>query len=100
LWLEQLFCGTYDDAYWQSREIVGEVHVRIGLPQQYMFAAMQVIWAELERGIRGLGLPNVSAKLSSLNKLLTLELAVMLDSYKEHYSEQIRGVERDASRSG
>ncbi|NLG43449.1 MAG: hypothetical protein GX547_09400 [Phycisphaerae bacterium] len=95
-WLEQLFRGTYDDDYWKSRERIGEVHVRIGLPQQYMFAAMQVIWAELERGIRGLGLPNVSAKLSSLHKLLTLELAVMLDSYKEHYSQQIRGVERDA----
>jgi hypothetical protein len=95
-WLEQLFRGTYDDDYWKSRERIGEVHVRIGLPQQYMFAAMQVIWAELERGIRGLGLPNISAKLSSLHKLLTLELAVMLDSYKEHYSQQIRGVERDA----
>jgi signal transduction histidine kinase len=96
LWLEQLFGGTYDSDYWHSRESIGEVHVRIGLPQQYMFAAMQVIWSELERGIRGLGLPNASAKLSSLHKLLTLELAVMLDSYKEHYSEQIRGVERDA----
>jgi signal transduction histidine kinase len=96
LWLEQLFCGTYDSDYWQSRESIGEAHVRIGLPQQYMLAAMQVIWAELERGVHALGLPNVSAKLSSLHKLLTLELAVMLDSYKEHYSEQIRGVEREA----
>ncbi len=95
-WLEKLFCGKYDAAYWAGREIVGEVHVRVGLPQHYMFAAMQVIWEELERGTRQLGLPDVAAKLSSLHKLLSLELALMLDSYKEHYSEQIRGMERDA----
>jgi signal transduction histidine kinase len=70
--------------------------VQVGLPQQYMFAAMQVVWEELERGIRRQGVKDAAAKLASLHKLLTLELAVMLDSYKQSYSEQIRQTEREA----
>jgi two-component system sensor histidine kinase HydH len=95
-WLRQLLCGTYDDAYWATHAAIGRVHVRVGLPQQYMCVAMEVVWQELDRGIQRLALPDGAATCAALHKLLTLELAVMLDSYRENYSAQIRQVEREA----
>jgi two-component system sensor histidine kinase HydH len=95
-WLGGLFGGSYGDEFWAARAEIGRVHVRVGLPQHYMFAAMQVIWEELERGIRQAHLADASAKLVSLHKLVMLELAVMLESYKDSYSEQIRHGEREA----
>jgi signal transduction histidine kinase len=95
-WLHELFRGTYDDAYWTARTAIGHAHARAGLPRHHMLAAIEVIWEELERGIRQLGLVNESAKLISLHKLLMIELAVMLDSYHESYTKHIRQVEREA----
>ena len=41
-WLDQLLGGPWDEAYWEQRYRIGRVHVRIGLPQHYMFGAMNV----------------------------------------------------------
>jgi len=97
-WLRSLFCGVYDENYWNRREAIGRTHVRVGLPQHYMVAAMQTVWYELESAVRRLELPDAPQALSSLHKLLMLELAAMLDSYKQSYSEQIRQLERQAVR--
>ncbi|MGD8453782.1 MAG: protoglobin domain-containing protein [Phycisphaerae bacterium] len=95
-WLAGLFGGTYDAAYWAGRADSGRAHARAGLAQHHMVAAMQVVWAELERGVHRLQLPDATAKLVSLHKLLMLELAMMLESYQESYAEQIRHGEREA----
>src|SRR5512143_311904 len=42
-WLDTLLSGPWDEAYWDRRYAIGRVHVRIGLPQHYMFGAMNVI---------------------------------------------------------
>ncbi len=94
-WLRSLFGGKYDAAYWETRAEIGRVHVRVGLPQHFMFGAMEIIWQELRRGIGRLRLDDESAKLASLHKLITLELAIMLERYKETYSARIREAERD-----
>lgn len=95
-WVKMLFCGRYDEAYWERRYRIGHAHVRAGLPQHYMFTAMEVIRQELERAVLAAALPNPQEKLSSLYKLLSLELATMLESYRESYSEQVRQMERSA----
>jgi two-component system, NtrC family, sensor histidine kinase HydH len=46
-WLDSLLRGPWDEAYWAHRTNIGRVHVRIGLPQHYMFGAMNVIRVEL-----------------------------------------------------
>src|SRR5690606_27540664 len=38
-WLRTLLAGPHDEAYVESRNQIGRVHVRIGLPQEYMFTA-------------------------------------------------------------
>jgi len=95
-WLRGLFCGSYDQAYWAGRTEIGRTHVRVGLPQHYVFVAMQLVWEEMERGIRQAGLADATAKLVSLHKLLVLELGLMLENYKAGYSEHIRQAEREA----
>ena len=95
-WLRGLFGGRYDAEYCRERAQVGRVHVRVNLPQHYMFAAMEVIWQELRGIIETLPIENPPAKLASLHKLLTIETGVMLESYRESYTSQVRQVERDA----
>ncbi|HQL55722.1 MAG TPA: protoglobin domain-containing protein, partial [Phycisphaerae bacterium] len=47
-WLRGLFVGTYDADYCRERAQIGRTHVRVGLPQHYMFAAMEVLWESLQ----------------------------------------------------
>jgi len=95
-WLETLFCGRYDEAYVQRRAVIGHKHVQAGLPQHYMFTAMEVVREEFERIVRSIGVPEPEQKLRSLSKLLALETGLMLESYKLSYSERIRRSERVA----
>ena len=39
--------GPWDEAYWEAHCRIGRVHVRIDLPQHYMFGAMNVVREEL-----------------------------------------------------
>ncbi|MFN0137622.1 MAG: protoglobin domain-containing protein [Phycisphaerae bacterium] len=94
-WIETLFGGTYDEAYVRARSAIGRVHVRVGLPQHYMFTAMEVIWQDLRDGFRKLPIPDLDERLNSLHKLITIETGIMLQSYKEHYSERVREIERE-----
>ena len=95
-WLESLFEGPYDAAYFEARRSIGKAHLKIGLRQEYMITGMEVIWQELQRRLRASALPDVNAKLVSLHKLLMLELGIMLRSYQESYAERIREMERSA----
>ncbi len=93
-WVRDLFNGAYDFEYFQRRIDIGRTHVRVGMPQHYMFTSMQVVWQKLQEVIRRSGTPNAEAKLDSLHRLLVLETAVMLESYKDHYSQRLREEER------
>lgn len=95
-WLDTLFCGSYDEAYCRRRSEIGRTHVRVSLAQHYMFGAMDVIRQELHARVAAANLPDAPEKLNSLNKLLSLELAVMLESYQSAHSEQLRALERIA----
>jgi signal transduction histidine kinase len=93
-WLERLFEGRFDESYAVSRSAIGHTHVRVGLPQHYMFTAMEIVWQELESAARRCGVDDVDARLGSLHKALTLEIGLMLDSYKDDYEQQARNAER------
>ena len=86
VWLDQLLSGPWDEAYFEARCRIGRVHVRIGMPQHYMFGAMNVIRLELER-IAEEHLAARPAELAAcrraLAKVLDLELGVMLHTYRE-----------------
>ncbi len=96
-WLDQLLSGPWDEAYWEHRYRIGRVHVRIGLPQHYMFGAMNVHRSELARiayerfHADPVALERVR---NALGKVLDLELAIMLHTYREDLLAQQARVER------
>ena len=96
-WLEELFTSRYDEVYYLTRSKIGETHVRVGLPQHLMLLGMELIWQELRTTVKDAGVVDADRKLSSLHKLLTIELVIVLESYKDSYSLQIRRVERSAA---
>jgi two-component system sensor histidine kinase HydH len=96
-WLDELLSGPWDEEYWDHRYRIGRVHVRIGLPQHYMFGAMNVHRTELARIAwesfhhDGEALHQVR---TALGKILDLELAVMLHTYRDDLLAQQARVER------
>lgn len=100
-WIAGLFDGIYDEAYFANTEQVGRVHVKVGLPQRYMLTAMALIRASLTRVIVESGEPDAPAVADALSRLLDLELAVMLESYREDLVARVKRaalVEHEASR--
>lgn len=93
-WLKDLFSGDYSNAFLEKQDRIGVAHVRGDVPQHYMVVGMEVVWQELVLSARAAGIPGVDDKLRSIHKLLLLDLATMLDSYKERYSEEVRMTER------
>src|SRR5262245_46243207 len=96
-WLDSLLQGPWDEAYYERRARIGRVHVRIALPQQYMFGAMNVLRQELNGLLdrQFIDSPDVlrSTRLA-LGKILDLELAIMLHTYREDLLAQQSRVER------
>jgi signal transduction histidine kinase len=95
-WMDTLFSGPWDEAYYERRAKIGRLHVRIALPQHYMFGAMNVMRREfgdvIEREVpteaeRG-------AARRAVNKMFDLELAIMLHTYREDLLTQQAKVER------
>jgi signal transduction histidine kinase len=89
-WLRDFFSGHYDAHYYEQRCDMGRAHVRSGLPQHYMFAAMNVLRMALVEKVRVLGTNELPRRLAALHKLLDIELAIMNDSYREDSVKQIQ----------
>ena len=96
-WLDTLLLGPHDDAYLDRRSRIGHVHVRIGLPQAYIFTAMNRIRVRLGEAVR-LGLRDRPAERArsedALNQILDLELAIMLESYRQELTSRSAQAER------
>jgi signal transduction histidine kinase len=95
-WMDLLLRGPWDEAYWQHRYGIGRVHVRIGLPEHYMFGAMNVVRHELDALAAGAlaGTPAEAATRRAVGIILDLELAIMLHTYRDDLLAQQARVER------
>src|SRR5688572_20805180 len=99
-WMDSLLAGPWDEAYYERRARIGRVHVRIALPQHYMFGAMNVLRGELVAVIDR-HYPDrpddESSVRRALGKILDLELAIMLHTYREDLIAQRSRTERLAT---
>lgn len=88
-WMDKLLLGPWDEDYYETRCRIGRVHVRIALPQHYMFGAMNVVRAKMSEIIET-RLPESGqvVALSAVGKILDLELAIMLHTYREDLLSQ------------
>jgi two-component system, NtrC family, sensor histidine kinase HydH len=85
-WMDKLLSGPWDEDYFELRCRIGRVHVRINMPQHYMFGAMNVLRRALNEVVDAAFLKD-AARLATvrraLGKILDLELAVMLHTFRE-----------------
>lgn len=95
-WLEELLADGVDEEYFRKRYAIGATHAAVGLPQHYMVAGIQHIWQELGREARDRNLDALDDRMGALHRAMFLDLAIMLESYKDSYGTQVRTSERTA----
>jgi PAS domain S-box-containing protein len=96
-WFDSVLAGPWDEDYYERRARIGRVHVRIGLPQRYMLGAMdhiRIAFAEIAHGALEGDRDRRIAVISAVHKILDLELAIMLETYREAFVEQVQQLER------
>jgi signal transduction histidine kinase len=94
-WMSWGLLGPYDDAFYASRSRIGKRHAALGLAQHYMFAAMNVIRAGYVARIGALfPRAQVFPYIRSVDKLLDLELAMMLHDYQAGSEDRLVRRER------
>lgn len=92
-WLERLLTSEKDQAYFEETSKIGRMHVKIGLPQHYMFTAMALIRVELDRIVdEAMGAAARSVR-DALGRTLDLDLAIMLEAYRDNFIDRMRKAE-------
>jgi PAS domain S-box-containing protein len=93
-WMERVLTGPYDGAYAQKSAQIGHVHVKVGLPQRFMFGAMSLIRMRLqELANRTMG-AEAPAACAALSRILDIELALMNQTYLDDLVLHAQSVER------
>lgn len=87
-WMMELFTGVeggYEEAYFNNRDIVGKVHVKIGLDPRWVEGVMNIIrtggHAALAQELDSAS--ELGAKFGSLCKILDLDLMIINLSYAD-----------------
>lgn len=89
-WMERVCTKDRDAAYVAETRKIGVVHVRINLPQRYVFGAMALIHIAFnEIADAGMGERAASVR-ASIIRALDLELAIMLETYYDDFAERLR----------
>ncbi|MBL8626723.1 MAG: hypothetical protein JNK64_35870 [Myxococcales bacterium] len=89
-WMGSGLRGPHDEAFYQKRSRIGARHVSIGLPQHYMFTAMNVVRQGYAAYLaRALPPAEAAPAVVAVDKLLDLELAIMLRHYQLDSEERL-----------
>jgi two-component system sensor histidine kinase HydH len=99
-WMGEVLGGPWDEAWWESHCRIGRVHVRIDLPQHYMFGAMNLVRAEFSKVADRAWADDAPGRQQvqmALGKVLDLELAIMLHTYREDMVSRVSRSERMAT---
>ncbi|HLU66942.1 MAG TPA: protoglobin domain-containing protein [Kofleriaceae bacterium] len=96
-WMRELLDGPWDEEYFERRARIGRTHVRIGLPQRYMFGAMNLIRVSL-MGIASAAFHADRDRhmqvAAALHRIVDIELAIMLETYRAAFVEKVQAAER------
>jgi signal transduction histidine kinase len=88
-WMRELLAGPHEEAYWARRRLIGQVHVRVGLPNQYVFGAMNIIRRELIwLANKHLDEDQAQETVLALQRVTDIELAVMSGTWMEAHEAQ------------
>jgi len=94
-WMSTGLRGPYDDEFLARRQRIGHRHVEIGLAQHHMITAMGVVRRAYQGRIAA-AYPPVEAHAAGIavDKLLDVELAMMLRHYQIDFNDQLIAGER------
>ncbi|MCK6527294.1 protoglobin domain-containing protein [Myxococcota bacterium] len=99
-WVGSLLSGPYDDTYARRHRGIEKAHAHHRLPQRYMLTAMNVVrrWfhdlcCELHHG----DVPRIRACTRAIDRVLDIELALMLGIYRDEMLASMRRQERLAT---
>lgn len=86
-WLHEVFSGPYDESYFERRFRIGRVHVEVGLLPQFMFGAMNILRTGIIDALiahkAAHGAFELDSSVRAVERILDLELTIMLQSYWE-----------------
>jgi len=89
IWIRELLTGPHDDVYWERRLRIGRTHVRVGLPNRYVFTALNLLRHDLiQVAFRELAQDDIVATCIAIGKISDLEMAVMSGTYLEAHEDQ------------
>jgi hypothetical protein len=97
-WYVGLSKGNYDEQYAQDRYRIGYRHVEVNLELRYMVAAMSFCRSFVTPIIREKlsNTPEAAAAILALNKVMDLDLNLMLKTYVEKNQEIIANAEQES----
>jgi len=94
-WMSTGLLGPYDDRFYEKRSRIGRRHVQIGLGHQYMFTAMNVVRiAYIDQILVAVPPAEVPATIRAAEKLLDIELAIMVHHYQLDSEDRLIARER------
>ena len=97
-WMHDMLTRARDAEYLEKNARIGRVHVRINLPQHYMFTAMNRIRSRLLTiAFEELPTEELPQVALALDRAVDLELAIMLDTYRGDMDRKVRGSARLAT---
>lgn len=92
-WFSDLFSGVYDETYVAKRIVIGQVHVRIGLPVRYPLAMLDVVTQFGEQVAQQSPEPELA--MEAFRKVLALDVAIFNQAYEDdhikHLAELVGG---------
>ena len=98
-WISSGLLGPYDDAFFVKCSSIGHRHIQTGLAQHSMIAAMSVMRRSYKRRIASAYPAHASQAIGdAVDKLLDLELAVMLQHYQHDSEARVRHAEQQRRR--
>ena len=91
LWFLSLFQGVYDDAYLKNIKRIGHTHVRVGLPVNFVNAAMHRVRHFLHHLIHDTFSDRDMRRAyrESADKILDMNLSVMTSSYRDEEMKKV-----------
>ena len=89
-WLD-FFKGVMDEEYMKYREKIGEIHARIGLPQDIYLAGVEHFSELILEMIEGIKMPVKKASITrrAVLKLIHLDMTTVVMSYEEMVNQKI-----------
>lgn len=95
-WMSTGLLGPYDERFYDKRSRIGRRHVAIGLQQQYMFTSMNVVRGAYHDRIATLIVDEAARRQThrAVDKLLDLELAIMVRHYQLDSEDKLVARER------